>query len=34
MRTAYKVRAYPDPEQSALLRRTFGCVRVVWTKTL
>ncbi|MEE2060597.1 RNA-guided endonuclease InsQ/TnpB family protein [Rhodococcus artemisiae] len=34
MRTAYKVRAYPDPEQSALLRRTFGCVRVVWNKTL
>ncbi|MEE2059075.1 RNA-guided endonuclease InsQ/TnpB family protein [Rhodococcus artemisiae] len=34
MRTAYKVRAYPDPEQSALLRRTFGCVRVVWNKTV
>ncbi|WP_137724818.1 RNA-guided endonuclease InsQ/TnpB family protein [Prescottella subtropica] len=34
MRTAYKVRAYPDPEQAALLRRTFGCVRVVWNKTL
>ena len=33
-RTAYKVRAYPDPEQAALLRRTFGCVRVVWNKTL
>ncbi len=34
MRTAYKVRAYPDPEQATLLRRTFGCVRVVWNKTL
>nr|WP_067885133.1 RNA-guided endonuclease TnpB family protein [Nocardia vaccinii] len=34
MRTAYKVRAYPDPGQAALLRRTFGCVRVVWNKTL
>lgn len=34
MRTAYKVRAYPDPEQVALLRRTFGCIRVVWNKTL
>ncbi|MFD6897822.1 helix-turn-helix domain-containing protein, partial [Rhodococcus sp. NPDC060086] len=29
MRTAYKVRAYPDTEQAALLCRTFGCVRVV-----
>lgn len=34
MRTAYKVRAYPDTEQAAMLRRTFGCVRVVWNKTL
>jgi len=34
MRTAYKVRAYPDTEQAALLRRTFGCVRVVWNRTL
>ncbi|TCN47322.1 helix-turn-helix protein [Rhodococcus sp. SMB37] len=34
MRTAYKARAYPDPEQATLLRRTFGCVRVVWNKTL
>lgn len=34
MRTAYKVRAYPDVGQAALLRRTFGCVRVVWNKTL
>ena len=34
MRTAYKVRAYPDAEQAALLRRTFGCVRLVWNRTL
>ncbi len=34
MRTAYKVRAYPDPEQVQQLRRTFGCVRLVWNKTL
>ncbi|MFY7070077.1 RNA-guided endonuclease InsQ/TnpB family protein [Nocardiopsis changdeensis] len=34
MRTAYKVRAYPDAEQAAQLGRTFGCVRLVWNKTL
>lgn len=34
MRTAYKVRAYPDPDQQAQLGRTFGCVRLVWNKTL
>lgn len=34
VRTAYKVRAYPDAEQAALLARTFGCVRVVWNRTL
>ena len=34
MRTAYRVRAYPDPEQAATLLRTFGCVRVVWNRTL
>ncbi|HEX5289245.1 MAG TPA: RNA-guided endonuclease TnpB family protein [Streptosporangiaceae bacterium] len=34
MRTAYKVRAYPDPEQASVLNRTFGCVRVVWNRTL
>lgn len=34
MRTAYKVRAYPDPEQATQLGRTFGCVRLVWNKTL
>lgn len=34
MRTAYKCRAYPDPEQAALFGRTFGCVRLVWNKSL
>lgn len=34
VRTAYKVRAYPDAEQTAVLSRTFGCVRLVWNKTL
>ncbi|MEU0567461.1 transposase [Nonomuraea sp. NPDC005983] len=34
MRTAYKVRVYPTPEQAAVLNRTFGCVRLVWNKTL
>ncbi|GHC94570.1 transposase [Nocardiopsis terrae] len=34
MRTAYKVRVYPDSEQAAQLGRTFGCVRLVWNKTL
>ncbi|MFI9836844.1 RNA-guided endonuclease InsQ/TnpB family protein [Nonomuraea sp. NPDC051941] len=34
MRTAYKVRAYPTPEQAAVLTRTFGCVRLVWNKVL
>ena len=34
MRTAYKCRAYPDPEQAVMLARTFGCVRVVWNRTL
>ncbi|MEV7803503.1 zinc ribbon domain-containing protein [Microbispora sp. NPDC088329] len=29
MRTAYKVRVYPTPEQAAVLSRTFGCVRLV-----
>src|SRR6266705_1796760 len=31
---AYKCQAYPDPEQAAVLSRTFGCVRVVWNRTL
>ena len=34
MRMAYRCRAYPDPEQRAVLARTFGCVRVVWNRTL
>jgi putative transposase len=34
MRTAYKCRAYPTPEQVAVLNRTFGCVRFVWNQIL
>ncbi|GID90819.1 hypothetical protein Adi01nite_02310 [Amorphoplanes digitatis] len=34
MRAAYKCRAYPTPEQAAVFNRTFGCVRLVWNKTL
>ncbi len=34
VRTAYKCRAYPTPEQANALNRTFGCVRVVWNRTL
>ncbi|SFE43265.1 putative transposase [Actinopolyspora alba] len=34
MRMAYKCRAYPDSDQAAQLGRTFGCVRLVWNKTL
>ena len=34
VRTAYRCRAYPDEAQQAVLRRTFGCVRVVWNRTL
>jgi putative transposase len=34
VRTAYKVRAYPDSDQASVLNRTFGCVRVVWNRTL
>jgi putative transposase len=34
VRTAYRVRAYPDAEQTVMLRRTFGCIRLVWNKTL
>jgi putative transposase len=34
MRTAYKCRAYPDPEQASVLNRTFGCIRVAWNHTL
>jgi putative transposase len=31
---AYKCRAYPAPGQASVLTRTFGCVRVVWNRTL
>ena len=34
MRTSYKCRAYPDETQQLVLNRTFGCVRVVWNRTL
>jgi putative transposase len=34
VRTAYKCRAYPDAGQQQVLSRTFGCVRLVWNKTL
>jgi putative transposase len=34
VRTAYKCRAYPDQAQQQILARTFGCVRVVWNRTL
>jgi putative transposase len=34
MKTAYRCRAYPDEAQQATLARTFGCVRVVWNRTL
>ena len=34
VRTAYRCRAYPDEAQLAMLSRTFGCVRVVWNRTL
>jgi putative transposase len=34
VRTAYKCRAYPDQVQACVLNRTFGCVRVVWNRTL
>jgi transposase len=34
VRTAYKCRAYPDLEQASVLNRTFGCIQVVWNRTL
>jgi putative transposase len=34
VRTGFKCRAYPTPEQQAILSRTFGCVRLVWNRTL
>jgi putative transposase len=34
MKRAYKYRFYPTPEQSALLAKTFGCVRFVYNSIL
>ena len=34
VRMAYRCRAYPGPAQQAVLNRTFGCIRVVWNRTL
>jgi len=34
VRTAYRCRAYPDEAQRLMLARTFGCVRVVWNRSL
>jgi putative transposase len=34
VRTAYRCRAYLDQAQQQMLARTFGCVRVVWNRTL
>jgi putative transposase len=34
MRTAFRCRAYPDDAQRQMPARTFGCVRVVWNRTL
>jgi putative transposase len=31
---AYRCRAYPTLEQEGVLNRTFGCVRLVWNRTL
>ncbi len=31
---AYRCRAYPGNAQQQMLTRTFGCVRVVWNRTL
>jgi putative transposase len=34
MERAFKYRVYPTPEQETLLRRTLGCVRLVYNKAL
>jgi putative transposase len=34
MRLGFRCRAYPDEAQQAMLARTFGCVRLVWNRTL
>ncbi|WP_423808561.1 helix-turn-helix domain-containing protein [Planktothrix prolifica] len=34
MEKAFNYRFYPSPEQESLLRRTLGCVRLVYNKAL
>ncbi|GAA4511319.1 hypothetical protein GCM10023191_075240 [Actinoallomurus oryzae] len=34
VRTSYKVRVYPTPEQATVLNCTLGCARLVWNKVL
>jgi len=34
MEKAYRYRFYPTTEQESLLRRTLGCVRLVYNKAL
>ncbi|MCA2697070.1 MAG: helix-turn-helix domain-containing protein, partial [Microcystis sp. M040S2] len=34
MEKAYSYRFYPTPEQESLLRRTLGCVRLVYNQAL
>lgn len=34
VKRAYRYRFYPTPEQESLLRRTLGCVRLVYNKAL
>jgi hypothetical protein len=34
VRKVYRCRAYPGQAQQQVLARTFGCVRVVWNRTL
>lgn len=34
VKRAYKYRFYPTTEQAELLHRTFGCVRLVWSRAL
>jgi putative transposase len=34
VKSAFRCRAYPDEAQQQVLARTFGCVRVVWNRTL
>ena len=34
MNRAYRYRIYPDKEQEVLLSKTFGCVRVLWNRSV